>query len=98
MVLLKFIEQEPLSKEREGVSHHTYLHRFDKREVVMAISVGIKERICWRSTSGRQLIESTTAPFTLLRRKPPPPLRWLRTLLAVATDTCSGGALVRHIL
>ena len=47
-------------------SHHTCLHRLDKREVVMAtLVVGTKQSMCWRITSGKLLILST-APLTFL--------------------------------
>lgn len=46
------------SMEREGVSDQTYLHRLDKREVLIADLVGTEERIWWRISSGRELMKS----------------------------------------
>ena len=56
----------PTSKEREGTSHQTCLHRLDKREVLMAtLVVGTEQSMCWRITFGKLLIKSS-APSIFL--------------------------------
>ena len=55
-----------LHLRRQIASHHTCLHRLDKREVLMAtLVVGAKQSMCWRITSGKLLILSA-APLTFL--------------------------------